>query len=455
MTAKQKITNLIQLSDGTTVDDVLAPFKQAYTAIVDLYQQAKQDVVSNSAMFDYFLDSSSSSFPHPHSYKEPHYTNAFMFSNVGRKARHYLFLIEELLIVEFIDGQCNILDLSPTKVNNKATYKQILIRFVKNIDNDYVAKNLHFIQFVIDYIDANEQLKCEQGYFAIYESYKKDKCLPYGYYSAGATDKNKTEKLAFKELLSFWFNDLFNLSSLKINQLSIELDLSRLAIFREVKVGIQKEIKLDKAKNNDFTRKYENLQEKLENKLGNIGFEFDFKFENSPTIHYTPYIISKMHYDELGFSIPVKTAPDCNEFHNIHYEIKTHNGISYPYYIDFGYYPCKDYDFLFFYQDLDFTDEDIPSYALRTDNMCAFCFGLETATELHKMLSKMEIYEKVRYCSENMRFSPLPTKDKFLKIMSSFYDDFKKLEDIYVQNRNFLIDELQSAASQFEDNEVI
>lgn len=38
MTAKQKITNLIQLSDGTTVDDVLAPFKQAYTAIVDLYQ---------------------------------------------------------------------------------------------------------------------------------------------------------------------------------------------------------------------------------------------------------------------------------------------------------------------------------------------------------------------------------------------------------------------------------
>ena len=85
MTAKQKITNLIQLSDVTTVDDVLAPFKQAYTAIVDLYQQAKQDVVSNSAMFDYFLDSSSSSFPHPHSYKEPHYTNAFMFFNVGRK----------------------------------------------------------------------------------------------------------------------------------------------------------------------------------------------------------------------------------------------------------------------------------------------------------------------------------------------------------------------------------
>lgn len=54
MTAKQKITNLIQLSDGTTVDDVLAPFKQAYTAIVDLYQQAKQDVVSNSVMSKYF-----------------------------------------------------------------------------------------------------------------------------------------------------------------------------------------------------------------------------------------------------------------------------------------------------------------------------------------------------------------------------------------------------------------
>ena len=86
--------------------------------------------------------------------------------------------------------------------------------------------------------------------------------------------------------------------------------------------------------------------------------------------------------------------------------------------------------------------------------MC-FYFGLEAATELHKMLSKREIYEKIRYSSENMSVSPLPTKDKFLKIMSSFYDDFKKLEDIYVQNRNFLIDELQSAASQFEDNEVI
>jgi hypothetical protein len=33
--------------------DVLAPFKQAYTAIVDLYQQAKQDIVFNSAMFNF------------------------------------------------------------------------------------------------------------------------------------------------------------------------------------------------------------------------------------------------------------------------------------------------------------------------------------------------------------------------------------------------------------------
>lgn len=454
MTTKQEINNLIQLADGTTVVDVLAPFKQAYTAIVDLYQQAKQDVISNSAMFDYFLDSSCSSFPHPHSYKEPHYTNAFVFFNVGGKAHHYLFLIEELLIVEFIDDKCNFLDLSPTKVNNKAAYKQILIRFVKNINNDYVAKNLHFTQFAIDYIEANEQLKCEQGYSAIYQSYKKDKCLPYSYYSVGsAANENQTEKIAFKKLLSFWFNDLFNLSSLKINQLSIELDLSRLAIFREIKVGVQKEIKLDKAKNHDFTRKCENLQEKLENKLEHIGF--DFKFEKSPTIHYTPYVISKMHYDELGFSIPVKTAPDCNEFHNIHYEIREHNDISYPYYIDFGYYPFKEYDFLFFHYDLDFTEEDIPNYALRNDNMCAFCFGLETTTELHKMLSKREIYEKIRYSSENMNISPLPTKDKFLKIMSSFYDDFKKLEDMYAQNRNFLIDELQSVAGQFEDNEVI
>ena len=54
-----------------------------------------------------------------------------------------------------------------------------------------------------------------------------------------------------------------------------------------------------------------------------------------------------------------------------------------------------------------------------------------------------------------MSVSPLPTKDKFLKIMSSFYDDFRKLEDIYAQNRNFLIDELQNAGSQFEDDEVI
>lgn len=79
-----------------------------------------------------------------------------------------------------------------------------------------------------------------------------------------------------------------------------------------------------------------------------------------------------MHYDELGFSLPVKTAPDCNEFHNIHYEIKTHNGISYPYHIDFGYYPIKEYDFLFFYRDLDFTEDDIPDYALISGNMCAF-----------------------------------------------------------------------------------
>ena len=44
---------------------------------------------------------------------------------------------------------------------------------------------------------------------------------------------------------------------------------------------------------------------------------------------------------------------------------------------------------------------------------------------------------------------------EFLKIMSSFYDDFKKLEDMHAQNRNFLIDELQSVAGQFEDSEVI
>lgn len=31
----------------------------------------------------------------------------------------------------------------------------------------------------------------------------------------------------------------------------------------------------------------------------------------------------------------------------------------------------------------------------------------------------------------------------------------KKLEDMYAQNRNFLIDELQNATGQFEDNEVI
>lgn len=456
MTSKQEINNLIQLANGTTVVDVLAPFKQAYTAIVDLYQQAKQDVVSNSAMFSYFLDDSCPSSTRPYFNKASHYTNAFMFFNVGRKNRHYLFLIEELLIVELIDGQYNILDLSPVKINNRTTYKQIINRFIKKVDCDYVAKNLHFIQFAMDYIEANEQLKCEQGHSAIYESYKKDKCLPYSYYSVGsATNEKQTEKMAFKKLLSFWFNDLFNLSSLKINQLSIELDLSKLAIFREVKIGIQKEIKLDKAKNNDFTRKYENLQEKLENKLGNIGFEFEFDFEKSPTIRYSPYVISKMHYDELGFSIPTKTTPDCNEFHNIHYEIKVHNGISYPHHIDFGYYSFREYDFLFFYHDLDFTEEDIPNYALTSANMCAFCFGLETATELHKMLSKREIYEKIRYSSENMCVSPLPTKDKFLKIMSSFYDDFRKLEDMYAQNRNFLIDELQSVAYQFEDNEVI
>ena len=242
-------------------------------------------------------------------------------------------------------------------------------------------------------------MKCEQGYSAIFQSYEKDKCLPYGYYSSGATDKNKTEKLAFKKLLSFWFNDLFNLPSLKINQLSIGLDLSRLAIFREVKAGVQKEIELDNAKNHDFTHKCDNLHGKWETEFGHIYFEFghmifDFEFKELPTIHYTPYLISKMHYDELGFSIPVKTAPDCNEFHNIHYEIKTHNGISYPYHIDFGYYLFKEYDFLFFYQDLDITGCDIPNYALTSANMCAFCFGLETATELHKILSKREIYEK-------------------------------------------------------------
>ena len=454
MTSKQEINNLIQLANGTTVVDVLAPFKQAYTAIADLYQQAKQDVVSNSAMFSYFLDDSCPSSTRPYFNKASHYNKAFMFFNAGRKNLHYLFLIEELLIVELIDGQCNILDLSPVKINNRTTYKQIINRFIKKVDSDYVAKNLHFIQFVIDYIESNEQLKYEQGYSAIYQSYKKDKCLPYCYYSVGSvTNENKTEKIAFKKLLSFWLNDLFNLSSLKINQFSIGLDLSRLAIFSEVKVGVQKEIKLDKAKNHDFTHKCDNLQEKLESKLGHIGF--DFEFEKQPTIYYTPYVISKMHYDELGFSIPIKTAPNCNEFHNIHYEIKEHNGISYPYHIDFGYYSFREYDFLFFYHDLDFTEEDIPNYALTSSNMCAFCFGLETTTELHKMLSKRGIYEKIRHCSENMDVSPLPTKDKFLKIMSSFYDDFKKLEDMYAQNRNFLIDELQNAAGQFEDNEVI
>lgn len=456
MTTKQEINNLIQLANGTTVGDVLAPFKQAYTAIVDLYQQAKQDVVSNSAMFSYFLDDSCPSSTRPYFNKASHYTKAFMFFNAGRKNLHYLFLIEELLIVELIDGQCNILDLSPVKINNRTTYKRIINHFIKKVDSDYVANNLHFIQFVIDYIESNEQLKYEQGYSAIYQLYKKDKCLPYCYYSVGsATNENQTEKIAFKKLLSFWFNDLFSLSSLKINQLSIELDLSRLAIFREVKVGVQKEIKLDKAKDYDFTRKCDNLQEKLESELGNIGFDFDFEFEKQSTIYYTPYVISKMHYDELGFSIPIKTAPNRNEFHNIHYEISESNGISYPRYIDFGYYPFKEYDFLFFHHDLDFTEEDIPNYAFRNNNMCAFCFGLETTTELHKMLSKREIHEKIRYSSANTNISPLPTKDKFLKIMSSFYDDFKKLEDMYAQNRNFLIDELQSVAGQFEDSEVI
>ena len=136
MDIKQEMNNWIELNDVAVVTDVLAPFKQAYTSIVDLYQQAKQDVISNSAMFDYFLDSSCSSFPHPASYKKPHYTKAFMFFNVGRKKRHYLFLIEELLIVELIDGQCNILDLSPVKINNRTTYQQIINYFIKNIDND-------------------------------------------------------------------------------------------------------------------------------------------------------------------------------------------------------------------------------------------------------------------------------------------------------------------------------
>lgn len=241
MTSKQEINNLIQLANGTTVVDVLAPFKQAYTAIADLYQQAKQDVVSNLAMFSYFLDDSCPSSTRPYFNKASHYTKAFMFFNAGRKNLHYLFLIEELLIVELIDGQCNILDLSPVKINNRTTYKQIINRFIKKVDCDYVAKNLHFIQFAMDYIEANERLKCEQGHSAIYESYKKDKCLPYSYYSVGsATNEKQTEKMAFKKLLFFWFNDLFNLSSLKINQLSIELDLSKLAIFREVKIGIQK-----------------------------------------------------------------------------------------------------------------------------------------------------------------------------------------------------------------------
>ena len=140
MTPKQEINNLIQLANGTTVVDVLAPFKQAYTAIVDLYQQAKQDVVSNSAMFSYYLDNSCPYPTRPYFNKASHYSNAFMFFNVGRKNRHYLFLIEELLIVELIDGQCNILDLSPVKINNRTTYTQIINYFIKNIDNDYVAK---------------------------------------------------------------------------------------------------------------------------------------------------------------------------------------------------------------------------------------------------------------------------------------------------------------------------
>lgn len=87
--------------------------------------------------------------------------------------------------------------------------------------------------------------------------------------------------------------------------------------------------------------------------------------------------------------------------------------------------------------------------------MCAFCFSLDTATVLQKRLSKMAIDEELRYSSENMSYAPLPTKDKFLDIMSSFYDDFKNLEDTYAQNRSFLTDELQSIGSQFEDDEVI
>lgn len=451
MTIKQEMNNLIELDDGTIVADVLAPFKQAYTAIVDLYQQAKQDVISNSAMFGYLLGSSCSSSLRPHSYKNLHYTRAFMFFNVGRGNRHYLFLIEELLIVEFIDGRCNILDLSPEKINNRTKYKGIINRVVKNIDNKCVAKNLHFIQFTLDYIEANAQLKCEQGHSAIYKSYKEDKGLPSSYYNG----PESVEKIAFKQLLSIWFNNLWNLSYLKIDQFSIELDLSRLAVFYEVKTGITKEIKLDKVKNLDFKRKYDNLQEKLENKLRGISFDFNFKFETSPIIYYKPYIISKMHYNEFSFSIPIKKSLDCNEFHNIHYKIEPHNGISYPYYIDFGCYDFKYNDFLLFDNDLDFTDEDIPNYRLKSDGMCAFCFSLDTATVLQKRLSKMAIDEELRYSSENMSYAPLPTKDKFLDIMSSFYDDFKNLEDTYAQNRSFLTDELQSVGSQFEDDEVI
>lgn len=92
----------------------------------------------------------------------------------------------------------------------------------------------------------------------------------------------------------------------------------------------------------------------------------------------------------------------------------------------------------------------MPNYALTSANMCAFCFGLITQNTY-----KERNLRKIRYSSENMSVSPLPTKDKFLKIMSSFYDDFRKPEDMYAQNINFLINELQSAASQFEDNEVI
>ena len=112
----------------------------------------------------------------------------------------------------FLIQQCLILDLWPVKINNRTTYKQIINYFIKNIDNDYVVKNLHFTQFAIDYIEVNEQLKCEQGYSAIYQSYKQDKCLPYCYYSVGATDENKAEKIAFKIVILLVY-DLFNLSS--------------------------------------------------------------------------------------------------------------------------------------------------------------------------------------------------------------------------------------------------